>query len=493
MNGHGKSDNPIVPEKLSNKATYNVVAEMMEGSGLTKGSKPQRNTRQTQGWESVQSELCLVRRKAKEDKKVRFTALMHHIYNPDTLKAAFYALKRDAAAGVDRQTWEGYSEGTDENLRSLSDRLRRGAYRAKPVRRVFIPKPDGKQRPLAVTALEDKIVQRATVEVLNAIYETDFLGFSYGFRPRRSQHQALDALYAAILSRKVSWVLDADIRDYFGSINREWLVKFIEHRIADKRIIHLIQKWLRAGVLEDGKVEQTEHGLPQGASASPLLANVYLHYVYDLWVQWWRQKRARGDVIVVRFADDTIVGFQYKSDAEKFLEELRNRLLKFQLELHPEKTRLIMFGRFAARMRAEAGQGKPDSFQFLGFTHSCGKSKGGKFMVVRTTIKKRMRAKVSEIKQELRRRMHAPPKETGRWLKSVLVGHYRYYGVSCNFRAMEQFRYQIYCAWRRALARRSQVARVTWNDLNRLIDRWLPRPRLYHEHPITRFLRLHPR
>jgi RNA-directed DNA polymerase len=339
---------------------------------------------------------------------------------------------------------------------------------------------------LGVTTLEDKVVQRATVTVLNAIYEADFLGFSYGFRPRRSQHNALDALYAGIMMRKVIWVLDADIRDFFSSIDHEWMIKFIEHRIADKRIVRLIQKWLKAGVLEDGKVTRNEEGLPQGGSASPALANIYLHYVYDLWVQWWRKSQARGEVIVVRFADDTIIGFQNKSDAERFLKELKERFLKFGLELHPEKTRLILFGRYASLRREERGEGKPESFQFLGFTHSCAKTREGKFTILRQTIKKRLRAKAHEVKDELRRRMHAPIKTTGRWLASVLTGHFRYYGVSGNFRAMVQFRYQVYCAWRQALRRRSQRGYITWERLNQIIDRWLPQPKVYHDHPLAR-------
>jgi RNA-directed DNA polymerase len=486
MNEHGKSDNPIVPEKLPNKFAEQANTEAAEGSGLTKGNGTRQNMLQTQGWEGVQSALGLVHRRAKEDKTAQFTALMHHIYNVNTLEAAYLSLKRGAAPGIDKETWSSYGENLKSNLQDLSERLKRGAYRAKPVRRTFIPKPGGKQRPLGVTTLEDKVVQRATVTVLNAIYEADFLGFSYGFRPRRSQHNALDALYAGIMTRKVIWVLDADIRDFFSSIDHEWMIKFIEHRIADKRIVRLIQKWLKAGVLEDGKVTRNEEGLPQGGSASPALANIYLHYVYDLWVQWWRKSQARGEVIVVRFADDTIIGFQNKSDAERFLKELKERFLKFGLELHPEKTRLILFGRYASLRREERGEGKPESFQFLGFTHSCAKTREGKFTILRQTIKKRLRAKAHEVKDELRRRMHAPIKTTGRWLASVLTGHFRYYGVSGNFRAMVQFRYQVYCAWRQALRRRSQRGYITWERLNQIIDRWLPQPKVYHDHPLAR-------
>lgn len=486
MNEHGKSDDAIVPKKRPNNFAKYANAEIVEESALTEGNEIQQNMLQTQGWEGVQSALGLVHRRAKKDKKAQFTALMHHIYNVITLEAAYLSLKRGAAPGVDMQTWSSYGENLQSNLKDLSERLKQGAYRAKAVRRTFIPKPDGKQRPLGVTAIEDKIVQRATVEVLNTVYEADFLGFSYGFRPGRSQHNALDALYAAIMTGKVNWVFDADIRDFFSTINHEWMVKFIEHRIADKRVVRLIRKWLTAGVLEDGKVVRNEVGLPQGGSASPTLANVYLHYVYDLWVQWWRKHQARGEVIVVRFADDTIVGFQYKSDAERFLTELKERLTKFGLELHPEKTRLILFGRFASLRQEERGEGKPETFQFLGFTHICAKTKDGKFSILRQTIKKRMRAKVQEIKEQLRRRMHAPIRTTGRWLSSVIAGHFRYYGVSGNFRAMGQFRYQVYVAWRQALRRRSQRGRITWERLNRIIDRWLPKPKVYHDHPLER-------
>lgn len=472
--------------KRPNKFAQQADAEDVEGSASIEGNELQQNTLQTQGWEGVQSALGLIHRRAKEDKKVRFTALMHHIYNGGLLEEAYLSLKRGAAPGVDFETWESYGENLQANLKGLSERLKLNVYRAKPVRRTYIPKPDGKQRPLGVTALEDKIVQRATVEVLNAVYEADFLGFSYGFRPGRSQHNALDALYVAIMTRKVSWVLDADIRDFFSSIDHDWMVKFIEHRIADKRVLRLISKWLTAGVLDDGKVERNERGLPQGGSASPTLANVFLHYVYDLWVQWWRKHQARGEVIVVRFADDTIVGFQHKSDAERFLNELRERFRRFGLELHPEKTRLIRFGRFAFCQREERGEGKPESFQFLGFTHICGKTRDGRYTIVRQTIKKRMRAKVHEIKLQLRRRIHAPIKTAGRWLSSVITGHFRYYGVSGNFRAMAQFRYQVYCAWRQALRRRSQRGHLTWERLNRLIDQWLPKPKVYHDHPLER-------
>jgi len=433
------------------------------------------------------SALERIRQAARRDRKTRFTALLHHVYNLDTLREAYFSLKRDAASGVDGQTWRAYGEALEENLQTLSARLKRGAYRAKPARRVYIPKADGRQRPLGVPVLEDKIVQRATVRVLNAIYETDFLGFSYGFRPGRSQHNALDALYTGLLTRKVNWVLDADIRGFFDAIDHGWLVKFIEHRIADRRVVRLIQKWLNAGVLEDGTRTRSEAGTPQGGSASPLLANVYLHYVFDLWVQRWRTTQARGDMIVVRYADDSIVGFQHKSDAERFLADLRERFRKFHLELHPDKTRLLEFGPFAAERRRRNGRGKPETFNFLGFTHICGKKRSnGRYTVLRQTMRTRLQAKLNAVKAELRRRWHDPIPAVGQWLRSVVSGHIRYYGVPMNSRALSVFRFQIGRLWRRALARRSHKGRVTWERMRRLIEQWLPPARVCHPYPLRR-------
>jgi RNA-directed DNA polymerase len=427
-----------------------------------------------------------MRQAARSDRKMRFTALLHHVYNLDTLREAYFRLKRDAAPGVDGQTWKAYGEALEENLRDLSGRLKRGAYRAKPVRRVYIPKPDGRQRPLGVPVLEDKIVQRATVTVLNAIYETDFLGFSYGFRPRRSQHNALDALYTGLLTRKVNWVLDADICGFFDAIDHGWLVKFVEHRIADRRVVRLIQKWLKAGVLEDGTRTRSEEGTPQGGSASPLLANIYLHYVFDLWVQQWRTKQARGDVIVVRYADDFIVGFQHKSEAERFLADLRERFRKFHLELHPDKTRLLEFGPFAAERRRRGGRGKPETFNFLGFTHICGKKRNGRYTVFRQTMRSRLQAKLNAVKAELRRRWHDPIPAVGRWLGRVVGGHTRYYGVPSNIRALAIFRFQVGRLWHRALARRSHKGRITWERMYRLMNHWLPPARICHPYPLRR-------
>src|ERR1700739_200449 len=361
-NGPGKSDRPEVPEKSSNKAGQ-PVAEETEVKGLTKGTLPQQTASRTPSREDALSALERVRQAASKDKKLRFTALLHHIYNPETLRRAYFSLQKEASPGVDGETWRHYGEVLEDNLQDLSHRLKRGAYRAKPVRRVFINKSDGRKRPLGVPVLEDKIVQRAAVEVVNAIYETHFLGFSYGFRPGRSQHQALDALYTGLLTRKVNWVLDLDIKGFFDGLSHEWLVKFVEHRIADRRVVRLIQKWLRAGVLEDGQRIRVEEGTPQGGSASPLLANVYLHYVFDLWVQAWRRKRAHGEVIVVRYADDIVVGFNSKTDADQFRAELTERMRKFNLELHPEKTRLLEFGPFAIDQRQWRGEGEPEQVQ----------------------------------------------------------------------------------------------------------------------------------
>jgi len=435
----------------------------------------------------VQQALGRVRRAAQKDKGLRFTALLHHVYNLDALREAYFSLKRDAAAGVDGQTWRQYGESLEANLRELSERLKRGAYRAKPTRRTYIPKPDGGQRPLGVTALEDKIVQRAMVEVLNAIYEVDFLGFSYGFRPGRSSHQALDALYTGLLTKKVNWVLDADIRGFFDALDREWLLTFFEHRIADQRILRLIRKWLNAGVLEDGKRTYSETGTVQGGSISPLLANVYLHYVFDLWVQQWRNRQARGDVIVVRYADDFIVGFQSKTEAEAFLTALRERLARFSLQLHPEKTRIIEFGPFADRNRQGRGQGKPETFNFLGFTHICSRKRSnGMFTVLRQTQRSRLQAKLAEVKAELKERMHDPVPEVGQWLGSVLRGHLQYYGVPMNGPALLLFRSQIARLWHRTLCRRSQKGRVLWERMKRLIQRYLPPTRICHPYPLRR-------
>ena len=486
MNDRRKSDRPVVVTKSSNKAGE-PAAERMERRGLAKGKTPRQNTDRVLDRINVQSALGRIRQAAVKDKRERFTGLMHHIYNLSMLREAYYRLKRDAAPGVDGETWREYGEDLESNLEELSARLRRGAYRAKPVRRVYIAKADGRMRPLGVTVLEDKIVQRATVEVMNAIYETDFLGFSYGFRPGKGQHNALDALYVGILTKKVNWVLDGDISSFFDGIDHEWLVKFIEHRIADQRVVRLIRKWLNAGVLEEGRWKSSEEGTPQGGSASPLMANIFLHYVFDLWVHQWRKTKARGDVIVVRFADDFVVGFQHRSDAERLHKDLEERFAKFKLKLHPEKTRLIEFGYFAANNRKRRGQGKPETFNFLGFTHICGKKRSnGMFTVFRRTISKRDRAKLKEIKTGLRKRLHQPVPQVGKWLKTVVGGHNRYYGVPTNERSLASFRFHVARLWFRSLRRRSQKTRVTWERMYRLIDRWLPPPRIHHPYPLRR-------
>ncbi len=491
MDDGGRSHGPIVPAKLANKAA-SAAAESVEERGPAKGntdsparSGPSAGTRVPWG-------LDRVRQAADRDRKVRFTALMHHV-TVDLLGEGFKALRREAAPGVDGTTWEAYGRDLESNLQDLHGRLHRGAYRAKPSRRVYIPKADGRQRPLGVASLEDKIVQWALVEVLNAIYEPNFLGFSYGFRPGRSQHDALDALAVAIDRRKVNWVLDADVADFFTRIDHSWLVKFLEHRIADKRVLRLIQQWLKAGVVEAGTWTACDEGTPQGAVVSPLLANVYLHYVFDTWADWWRRRQARGDVVIVRYADDQIVGFQYREEAERFLKELRERLAKFGLELKAEKTRLIEFGRFAAQNRKARGLGRPETFDFLGFTHACSKTRDGRFALKRITIKKRMRAKLKAVKTELKRRMHLPIPEVGRWLASVVRGHLAYFAVPGNSYAIEEFVDQVTRHWLKALRRRSQRARVTWARMSRLARSWLPKPHVIHPYPSERFNVRHPR
>jgi len=427
-----------------------------------------------------------VREAARKDRKARFTALLHHV-TIDRLRDAYLGLRRRAASGVDGVTWQQYGERLEDNLREVHARLHRGAYRAKPSRRAYIAKTDGRQRPLGIAAVEDKIVQAAVVEVMSAICEVDFLGFSYGFRPGRNQHQALDALAVGILRQKVNWVLDADIRGFFDTIDHGWLMKFVEHRIADQRLLRLIRKWLSAGVLEDGKWTESSVGTPQGATISPLLANLFLHFVFDLWAHAWRRLRAHGDVVIVRYADDFVVGFQHQADAEAFLGALRERMQKFGLELHPEKTRLIQFGRYAVEHRARRGLPKPETFAFLGFPHICGQSRRGRFLLMRHTLSKRLRVKLSAIKAELRRRLHAPVDETAAWLRTVVRGYFAYHAVPTNIHALESFRDHVARLWLRSLRRRSQRHRVTWRRMSTLVRHWLPRPRILHPWPDERF------
>jgi group II intron reverse transcriptase/maturase len=486
MNDRGKSDRPVVPTKPLNKPAVVAGAEVVEGRGLPEGNTASETRAGLCAGLGVSSGLDRVRRVARKDKDARFTALLHHV-TVDRLREAYRAISPNAAAGVDGVMWRDYGLDLEANLQDLHARVHRGAYRASPVRRVLIPKPDGRLRPLGVATLEDKILQRAVVEVLNAIYEQDFLGFSYGFRPGRGPHDALDALAVGIERRKVSFVLDADIRDFFTRLDQGWLEKFLEHRIADKRVPRLIQKWLRAGVIEDGEWSETTEGTAQGASVSPLLSNVYLHYVFDLWADQWRRRNARGDVILTRFADDYVAGFQHREDAERFLADLRDRLAAFGLELAAEKTRLIEFGRFAAERRRKRGLPKPETFQFLGFTHICGKDRLGRFQLRRVTSKKKMRSKLHAVKAEMRVRMHLPIPEQGHWLARVLQGHYNYYAVPGNGKAVQGFREQVTRHWRHALQRRSQRGYVTWPEAYRLADRWLPQPHILHPWPSDRF------
>jgi RNA-directed DNA polymerase len=487
-----KSDRTVVPMNLANKEERSS-AEPGEERVRAKENIAQFNTHPTQRGTRVSQGLRGVRLAAKERKQERFTALLHHL-NVDLLRDSFYALKRQAAPGVDGVTWKEYENGLEDRLADLHSRVHRGAYRAQPSRRVYIPKADGRQRPLGIAALEDKVVQQAVVTILNEIYGLDFQGFSYGFRPGRSPHQALDALSVGLHRKRVNWVLDADIRGFYDHMNHEWTLKFIRHRVADSRILRLIRKWLKAGVSEDGEWSETKVGTPQGAVISPLLSNVYLHYVFDLWIEAWRKKVARGDVIVVRYADDLVVGFENRAEAERFLEEFRERLAKFGLELHPDKTRLIQFGRFAALNRKQRGQGKPETFTFLGFTHYCGKRrKNEAFIVWRVTAKKRLVAKLHEIKRELTRRRHEPIALVGEWLRKVTSGYYQYHAVPGNVPQLHLFRRRLSWMWWRALSRRGQRFRVPLARLARLVDRWLPVPCVLHPYPMERFDAHHPR
>jgi group II intron reverse transcriptase/maturase len=468
------------------------LAENEEGRPSIKENAGQPHTYPTQSGKGVSQGLAGVRKAARENKEMKFTALLHHL-TVDLLRESFYSLKRKAAPGVDGVTWQDYETGLEDRLVDLQGRVHRGAYRALPSRRVYIEKEDGRQRPLGVAALEDKLVQYAVATILNQIYEEDFLGFSYGFRPGRSQHDALDALSYALLKKRVNYILDADVRSFFDNLDKGWMIRFIEHRVADPRILRLIQKWLKAGVLEEGKWSEPKTGTPQGSVISPLLANVYLHYAFDLWVNAWRNKWAQGEVVAVRYADDVIVGFQYRTDADRFLENLRERLAMFGLELHPDKTRRIEFGRFAEENRKRRGEGKPETFDFLGFTHIGGKNSLGRFTVRRKTIRKRMRSKLRQLKQELQRRMHDPIAQTGRWLQSVVQGYFNYYAVPGNLDRLAVFRERLLGLWWRRLRRRSQRHRFSWSRTLKLGRRWLPEPRVLHPYPAVRFAANHPR
>src|ERR1700726_841155 len=486
-----KSDSVVVAGKPTNKAERSA-AEPVEPRTETKGNAGQQSTHRAQDRVNVSQALERVRQVARRRKKERFTSLLHHV-GPAMLRTAFYAMKRDAAPGVDGMTWQTYEQDLDRRIEELHARGQAGTYRALPSRRSYIPKEDGSKRPLAVAALEDKIVQRAVAAVLSVIYEEDFLGFSYGFRPKHSQHDALDALIVGIGSRKVNYILDADIRSFFTEVSQQWVVRFLERRIGDKRIIRLVQKWLRSGILEDGIVTIEEKGTGQGSVISPLLSNIYLHYVFDLWAERWRRREATGDMIVVRYADDLVVGFQHESDARRFLDAMRLRFEEFALSLHPDKTRLIEFGRHAAVRRARNGLGKPETFNFLGFTFICGQSRRGAFLIKRKTRSDRMCAKIREIKEGLRHRMHRPIPETGKWLAQIVAGYFAYHAVPTNSPALSAFRYHVLVLWHRQLCRRSQRARVLWTRMTKLADEFLPPPRVLHPWPSVRFAVRHPR
>ena len=486
-----KSDLAVVAVKPANNSGP-PDAEWAEPRAGAEGNAGQQRTRRAQDRASVSQALDRIRKVAKERNKERFTTLLHHVDVP-MLRTAFYALRRDAAPGADGLTWQDYESDLGRKIEDLHDRVHRGAYRAQPSRRRFIPKPDGRQRPLAIAALEDKIVQRAVVMVLNAIYEEDFLGLSYGFRPGRSQHDALDALVTGIGNTKVNWILDADIRSFFDMVSQEWLVRFVEHRVGDRRIIRLIQKWLKAGILEDEVVTVSERGTGQGSVISPLLANIYLHYAFDLWANRWRQREATGDMIVVRYADDIVVGFEHEADAHRFLDMMRARLEEFALTLHPEKTRLIEFGRRAAAGREKRGLGRPETFNFLGFTMICGKSRRGKFLLWRKSRRDRLQAKLLAVKEEMRRRMHQPIPRQGEWLRAVVGGWFNYHAVPTNTRSLQTFRDCVVRLWLRSLRRRGQRDKTTWERMKRLADDYLPKPRILHPWPEQRFAVKHPR
>jgi RNA-directed DNA polymerase len=481
-----KSDSLILPVTALNNLERSK-AEMLEGSGEIKRNAALQNTIRDQSREVVSRAQARIRQIAKDHKGERITALLHHV-SVDCLRWAFLRLKKNAAPGIDGMTWEQYAGKLERNLQDLHRRVHTGAYRALPSRRKFIPKADGKQRPLGIAALEDKIVQAAIMMILTPIYEEEFLGFSYGFRPKRSQHDALDALAFAIKAKKICWILDADISRFFDTIDHQWMVKFLEHRIGDRRIIRLIQKWLKVGVFVDGQIERSSEGTPQGSGISPLLANVYLHYVSDLWANQWRKRHASGDVVIIRYADDQVVGFQHYHEALDFLADLKQRLEKFGLSLHPQKTRILEFGKFASERRKKRGQKKPETFDFLGFTHMCGEKETREgFQLRRHTPRKRFQAKLQEIKEELRRHVHASIDEQGRWLGSIVRGFFAYYAVPTNRSALSSFRSRVMLIWLRRLRRRSQRHRMTWARMQALVDRYLPPARVAHPWPDERF------
>jgi len=505
MYEHKESDSSIVPRNPSNKCGDNKPqAEMGEERDEPMKNVEQNGMRRAQHRTKAQGHRCggatakgmtpgllRVRKVAEEDKDIQFTTLLHHI-TPEALRASYNALRKDAAPGVDGRVWEDYREGLDKSLAELHTKVHRGSYRSLPSRRVYIPKADGRKRPLGVAALEDKIVQHAVSGVLSAIYETDFYGFSYGFRPNRGCHDALDALYVAIERKKVSWVLDADIQGFFDSISHEWMLRFLRSRIADKRVLRLVAKWLKAGVMEDGATVGASEGTPQGAVISPHLANIYLHYVLDDWIVWWRRKHAVGDVIIVRYADDFVMGFQHKHEAEAFLLALQSRLEMFALKLHPDKTKLIEFGRFAAERCRKRGERKPATFTFLGFTHICSVNRSdGKYKILRLTDKKRMCATLKRLKRVLTAKMHEAVEDVGKWLGSVLRGYYNYFAVPDNVCRLMSFRFALAGIWHWVLCRRSQRGRITWDDFRKRVLPMLPIPEQLHPYPSERFRARH--
>jgi group II intron reverse transcriptase/maturase len=481
-----ESDARTVPTCKKSANSRVTPEESMEGKRAANGKLAPRNAPRAQDRQGALTVLERVGQRAKQRTGEQFENLLSHIKVP-LLKEAYNRLKKDAAPGVDGVTWRKYGENLDARLRDLQDRVQRGSYHPQPVRRVHIPKGDGSTRPLGITALEDKVVQQAARMLLEPIYEQEFLGFSYGFRPGRSQHKALDALAVAIM-RTVSWVLDADIRSFYDTIDHGWMQKFVEHKIADRRMVRLLMKWLHAGVMEDGALREVEEGTPQGAGISPLLSNIYLHYALDLWVQQWRKQHARGDVYIVRYADDIVVGFQYEQDARAMRTAMAERLAKFGLELHPEKTRVIRFGRYARKDCVRDGRKRPETFDFLGFTHIAGEARQGGFQLQRRTSRKKRAAKMSMLRAEMRLRMHDPPRAQHRWLCAVIRGHCNYYGVPTNARALVTFRRHVEQAWHRQLQRRSQRARWDVEKIKRFEARYpLPVPHVVHPWPTQRF------
>ena len=449
---------------------------MKEGRGRLEGITQETAKGQTRGWQALLPNLERVNAAARRSGQTRFTALLHHV-DVAALMRAFKRQRRAASPGVDRVSVDTYEQDLENNLRRLHDRVHSGQYWPKPVLRSYIPKADGGQRPLGIPTLEDKIVQGAVAEVLSTIYEVDFLGFSHGFRPGRSPHTALAVLDRALMTRKVNWVLDVDIRSFFDCVDHGWLLRMLAHRIADPRVLRLIERWLKAGILESGRWQALDKGTPQGSGISPLLANVFLHYVFDLWVQQWRRRHACGQVIVCRYADDMVLGVQYEDDARRLLEALEERLGRFGLAIHEGKTRLIEFGRFAARRCEAVGLRRPETFDFLGFTHYCGKTRKGRFVVKRKTQAKRLTRKLKAIRQEMKARLHAPVKVQHQWLCQVLRGHYGYYGVIFNSRSLHAFYQGVKRSWLKALQRRSQKSRMNWQQFNQLLAVYpLPKP-----------------